>query len=153
MNAYTNYASYTGYTGRLFEEEILGEIHVSWDGYMTYNRSLEYAKEHQEWDPSDPETPKANDLHALVAIALNLEDWSNLKFYNAVDTPMDYFHGVDCFFEFDGEIVTIDLTVNPHKREYKADLIVHPDDLEEKKIRNLAYFISNLLQKKCRGGI
>ena len=142
-----------GYTGRLFEEEVLGEIHLSWDGYMTYRDSVKYVKEHQEWDPTDPSTDKANDLHALVAIDLDLEDFDELKLYNALDTPMDYFHGVDCFFEFEGEIVTIDLTVNPSKITYKADLVLHPDDLEKKGIKNIAHLISYMFQKRCKGGI
>ena len=141
------------YTGRLFEEEVLGEIHVSWNGYMTYRDSVKYVKEHQEWDPTDPDTDKANDLHALVAIDLDLEDFDELKLYNALNTPMDYFHGVDCFFEFLGEIVTIDLTINPEKIFYKADLVVHPDDLEEEGIKNIAYLISHIFQKRDKGGI
>lgn len=43
---------------------------------------------------------------------------------------MDVFHGVDGFFEFHGIVVTIDVTTNPNKDSGKADVIVHPDDLE-----------------------
>ncbi|SRR6056297_1359886 len=144
-----------GYTGRIFEEEVLGEIHLSWDGdgYMTYNKALEYVKENQEWDPTDPDTRTANDLHALTALDLEIEDWNKLLLYNAVSSPLDYYHGVDCFFEFEGEIVTIDLTVNPSKVIYKADLVLHPDDLEKKGIKNIAHLISCMFQKRCKGGI
>ena len=131
-----------GYTGRLFEEEVLGHCGGSWSGYMTYHQSLDFVKNNQIWDPTDPSSRTANDLHSHVALELGLEDWSELKFYSALKTPLDLFHGVDGFFEFRGTVVTIDVTININKQKYKADLIFHPsDDLEI-----LAYQVASQLK-------
>ena len=117
------------FTGGEIEEEVIGHALVSWDGnYVPFNRSMMVVKAHQPWDPSDPEPRFASDLHASVALALNLDDWSELRFYTAVGSPLDFFHGIDCFFEFRGLIVTIDLTVDPKKLVGKADLVLNVSD-------------------------
>ena len=85
---------------------------------------------HQPWDPSDPEPRFASDLHASVALALGLDDWSTLKFFTAVGSALDHFHGVDCFFVFKGKIVTIDVTVNSEKLIGKADMVLNISDPE-----------------------
>jgi len=142
---------YTGYTGRLFEEEVLGRCRGHWDGYMDWKQSLMYASTHQPkgWDPTDPSRDDANDLHAFVAMELGIEDWSQLGLFSAVGTPFDQFHGVDGFFVFQGTVVTIDVTLNPHKDDWKSDLIVHPNDLEsETALQILARKIVSLLQSK-----
>ncbi len=113
-------------TGTEVEEEVIGHALVSWNGqYVPFHQSLRAVKSHQPWDPSDPEPRFASDLHASVALALGLDDWSGLEFYTAVGSPLDFFHGVDCFFCFKGKIVTIDLTINSSKQVAKADLVVN----------------------------
>lgn len=119
-----------GYTGHLFETEVLGECKVQWKGYMSFKKSMELVRSHQSCDPTDPSPRQANNLHARVAIALGLEDWSELRLYSALGSPLDILHGVDGFFEFRGHTVTIDLTINPNKDCHKADLIVRPEMLE-----------------------
>lgn len=49
-------------------------------------------------DPSDPSTKFANDLHAVIAEKLKLEDYSDLEYYTAVNSHLD-FCGVDGFFK------------------------------------------------------
>lgn len=119
-------------TGKLLEEEIFCEIHAEWHGYMNYRKAMSFVIDHQEqehWDPTDPTTFAGRDLHASVALAIEEEigrdfDWSELELYSALRTPLDYFHGVDGFFSFKGVVVTLDVTKNPDKEEYKADLIM-----------------------------
>lgn len=121
-----------GYTGRLFEEEFLGTWRGQWDGgYITYSRAMNLVKSSQPWDPTDPDPRHANNLHALVADRLGIEDYAMLKLYTAIGSPMDRFHGVDGFFEFMGQIVTIDLTINSRKDYYKADVIITESDVEQ----------------------
>ncbi|MFA5420583.1 MAG: hypothetical protein WC280_00970 [Patescibacteria group bacterium] len=50
-------------------------------------------------DPSDPPTEFAGDLHATIASKMNLEDYSDLEYYSAVGSHLDYC-GVDGFFKF-----------------------------------------------------
>jgi hypothetical protein len=120
-----------GYTGHLFEEEVLGTCRVEWHGYMTFHKSMDLVRSHQPCDPTDPSPRQANNFHARVAMAMGLEDWSELKLYSALGTPLDYLHGIDGFFEFKGRVVTFDLTINPNKDEYKADIIITPEMLEK----------------------
>lgn len=121
----------SGYTGRLFEEEVLGALHITWSRgrFVPFVEALRLAQINQSWDPSDPNLRVANDLHAEVALALGLDDWRELRLFSAVNSPLDFFHGVDGWFEFRGRVVTMDVTTNPHKLSAKADFIIRPEDL------------------------
>ena len=140
-----------GYTGKLFEHDVLREgagiFHVvAKPPYKTYKKAMAEVVEktnQSNWDPSDPNTRVCNDLHATVAINLNLDDWNELKLYPAVGSAFDIYHGVDMFFELDGKIVTIDLTVNTDKDFYKANVIVTPEMIED--IESLAKEITDIL--------
>ncbi len=113
-------------TGTEVEEEVIGHALVRWNGqYVPFTRALQVIKTHQPWDPSNPEPKFASELRKAVAKELRLSDSRELKFYTAVGSPLDYFHGIDCFFCFEGKIVTIDLTINPTKQVAKADLVVN----------------------------
>jgi len=114
--------------GKNVEIAFLGRVIVRWDGeYRPYREAMDEVRRFQPGDPSDPKCRFANDLHALVALGLDLENWSELKFYTAVGTALDVYHGVDGFFEFRGKVATIDGTVNPEKLDGKADVVVHFD--------------------------
>jgi len=110
-----------GYTGHLFEEEVLGRCRVRHHGYMRWRDAAKLARTSQ---PAR-KTPTAVRLEREVSRQLG----EAVVFFTAVGSPFDLFHGVDGFFEFCGTVVTIDLTMNPHKDSGKADLIVHRDDL------------------------
>jgi len=136
----------SAFTGRLFEEECLGRCSVGNNGYIPRYQAMDVVRENQPWDPSDPEPSEVNDLHAMIALSLDLEEWASLKFFTAVGTALDYFHGVDAFVEFQGKVVTLDLTTHPAKQEGKADIVVHPNDICEAEGRRfLAWRIARLL--------
>ena len=122
-------------TGKIIENELFGETREKerghrHNGYLTYESSLAVVKATQgENNPTDPDRPFANDLHATVAQELSPEDYSCVRFYTAIGSPLDFYHGVDGVIEFslpDGSafVVTIDITTNPEKLEYKADIVV-----------------------------
>jgi len=112
--------------GKNVEIAFLGKAMVRWDGeYRPYREAMDEVRRFQPGDPSDPECRFANDFHAMVALELGLEDWSELKFYTAVGSPLDFYHGVDGFFEFCGKVVTIDGTTNPEKLDAKANYVVN----------------------------
>lgn len=128
--------------GSEVEQELLGSVQATYferfkeAPYVPYKQAMAMVKELQPFDPADPEPRFANDLHATVAEKLQLEDYSQLKFYTAVSkTHLDVFHGVDGLFEFrygsghaDTVTVTLDLTTRP-KDSWKADtLITVPDE-------------------------
>ena len=128
-----NFFESTYTTGKIIEQEMLGKGKYTPEGeYQPYREALDYVKEQQPFDASDPNPRFANDVHATVAEMLALEDYSRLKFYTAVGSMLDKCHGVDAFFELEINPdnphkvirVTIDLTANQEKNDYKADLIV-----------------------------
>lgn len=99
------------------------------NSYINFQEALDLAKRCQSYDNSDPEPRFANDLHAHLAEKIGLEDYSELKLYTAVGSQLDYWHGIDGFFEFKHEgktiRVTIDVTSNPQKDKTKADVLLY----------------------------
>ena len=119
------------------EREMLGELRkgIEKEQYQPYNEALDFVRENQPFDPSDPDPRFANDLHATIADALRLKDYKHLEFYTAVGSNLDQFHGVDAFIEWHTDPennpkavqrVTLDITINPQKGEsYKADVLIY----------------------------
>lgn len=116
-------------------------------GYIRFRKAVELAKKFQPYDPTNPNKPFARDLRIEVLdkmiergwIGETEEDQDRVKFYTASGTPLDTLHSADAFVEFEdknGKVhrVTFDLTMNPNKRAYKDNIVVHelPDpNLEE----------------------
>lgn len=113
--------AWDGITGHLFEEEVLGRCRVRHNGYLRWREAATLAR------ASQPTCQTAT--VALLERIVSKKIGAAVRCFTAIGTPLDYFHGVDGFFEFHGTVVTIDVTHNPHKDTGKADLIVHPDDL------------------------
>ena len=132
---------HSGITGKIVERELFGEIKQErretphhWP-YYDYEASVILVKNLQPFDPTDPEPDFANAVHYRVAEQLSL-DLDQLRFYTAINSPLDHYHGVDGWFELavTGQRVTIDLTTNPQKGDYKANIIftVPYDGLDRK---------------------
>lgn len=140
------------YSGQMYERDMFGEFKMSKegrqafkeaatrDGYMRRGQAMDFIREHGMEDPTNPTRPFANELRLAVAEELGLEsndEMDLLRYYSAVGTPLDVFHGIDGWIEFNnGRIprsVTMDVTRNKLKDEHKADLIVHevPDPSED----------------------
>lgn len=150
------------YSGRLSESDMFGDFQTTPEGvkafkvvagergYIARGQAIELIRKHTKEDPTNPTKPFANEIRLAVAEELGLEDdedLDRLRFYSAVGTPLDVFHGVDGWIEFHMEggasrIVTMDVTLDPGKTEHKADVIVHavPDPSEnEKQFMELVY--------------
>jgi hypothetical protein len=112
------------FTGKEVEAEVLGTARVKWDGkFVPFMKSVKLAATSQ---PTQV-TPFAQKLHALVAKQLGVAP-TDVRYYTAVDSPLDFYHGVDCWFEFKGKAVTVDVTIDPAKLEGKADVILNVSD-------------------------
>ncbi|MDE1974947.1 MAG: hypothetical protein KGI49_00310 [Patescibacteria group bacterium] len=120
------YEAPSGYTGKILETEVLGECRIKARGYLKFNQSIEEVKENQPYDPHHP-TGEAGSFHDAVAEAMGIEP-DQLEMYTAVGSALDRFHGVDGFFEFNGIVITVDVTANEHKDSYKARVIVTEED-------------------------
>ncbi len=136
---------FTDMNGHLFEEVTLGVCLVEYHGYLTWQKAAEQVRTHQPCT----HRPAARRLHAEVAKRFG-KCASAVKFYTAVHSPLDMFHGVDCFFEFRGVMVTIDVTINPGKNSGRADVVVQADDFENLPV--LAARISGVFAEKIRRG-
>ncbi|MBU4348163.1 hypothetical protein KJ671_01485 [Patescibacteria group bacterium] len=158
-------------TGNLFEWQFIGEVDTNSYEYqkelyklqkesaeegvendhIPYEKAVKLAKKFQPFDPTHPNKPFARDIRiSLLDLMINKkliteseEDQDRIKFYTAVKTPLDIFHGIDAFIEFEDSnkkkhLVTFDLTINPQKIECKSDIIVTelPDpDLKEETLK------------------
>lgn len=148
------------YTGRDYQLDFFGKkIHwpaimkekgVARDEYLPYKKSLKFVRENYPIEAL-PQTKMSQDIYDQVAEELGLDPdpveeadlnklHDRLKFYDALDTPFDTFHGVDGFFVFIDDqgqerICTFDTTLNPEKGEedVKADVWVGeaPDHRED----------------------
>lgn len=103
--------------------------------------SHQVVDEEEEVDPTNPESPWMNNVHAAIADVLGAE-LNELEYYTAVDSPLDWKEGIDGFFIWrspEGEkIMTFDFTTSVYKTNEKVDLIVywspvpvHPDERSE----------------------
>lgn len=130
-----------GMFGKLIEQELLGEVKkdpatyerlVDMETvYQGYKQSIMYVKEHQRGDPAHPARffPRSLLERLRTNPELNINSDEQIRFYTAVGSSLDRFHGVDAFFEYntsDGKSVrvTIDVTINPNKDRYKADVVL-----------------------------
>lgn len=126
-------------TGHIIEAELFGEVakegRVEFGDWQRLRRetrqsALQIVKETQGTnDPTDPEKPFANDLHASVAQVVTPDDYSKLRLFTAIGSALDIKEGIDAFIELDKEegtiSVTLDVTANPEKESHKADVIIH----------------------------
>ncbi len=132
------------YTGKMNERDVFGLFKptpkfreayravAKETGYVGYEASLDLVRKHGTQDPLNPDKPFANELRLAVIEALGLEteeEMDRVKFYTAVETPADQFHGIDGWIEYetaDGRriVVTVDVTKNPNKDAWKADVII-----------------------------
>lgn len=107
--------------------------------YIPYRESLMIAKNHQPWE--NPEKPipifsKKLRLAVLAAMPkLPQEFHKNLKFYTSVGSPLDQYHGVDAFFEFEiaGRepiCITLDITMKPGKDAWRSDILFSVENVD-----------------------
>lgn len=143
-----------GYSGKLLERDYLGEPKIppgseaeklllsgqkmnNGTYRLPLNKAIALARMIQ--DPLHPMRPLAQEIFKRIVKKLKLpDDQTQLRFYSAVNTPLDFYWGTDAFFELDveGEIVRamIDVTQNPHKEDAddneKVDYVLHrlPDE-------------------------
>jgi len=140
------------YSGRMFERDFIGGVNVDQpeyqaarravvdsSGYAPYERAARLAKQFPPYDPTNPTRPFAQDirLELIDLLGLSSKQYDRVKFYTAVNTPLDHKHGVDAFIEVEDpktktvRRVTFDLSLN-RRKEAKADILVRdlpaPDD-------------------------
>ncbi|MFA6446157.1 MAG: hypothetical protein WCW14_02825 [Candidatus Paceibacterota bacterium] len=123
------FEQHSGYTGGLFEDEVLGVVKTSWDGktYFQFREAMNMVKQSQD---GTPKTEFARKLCDEVAKQLHARP-GEIKYYTSVRTPLDRFHGIDALLEFEGQFITIDASMN-HQKEgsTKAHVIIGQEALD-----------------------
>ncbi len=108
-------------SGCEFEVEVLGRCRVAYTGYLTRREAIAEVRN----------APQAKRTDTIIAIEREFERQGLVvPFYPATGSALDFHHGVDGFFEYRGEVVTIDVTMNPEKSVGKADVVIYPDDFK-----------------------
>ena len=89
-------------------------------GYVPFQESVTFVKEHQP-------DPLKRSLFVKKLRSMVVEDCADttvpVKFFTAVGTPLDQYHGVDAFFEQGGVLVTLDISAR-EKEVHKADVLL-----------------------------
>ena len=120
----------SGATGGIVEQELVGKSRYeavahadsSHFEYIPFRQAMVVLKSMQPFDPTDPTPDFANTVHYYIYEGLGV-DAEGVKFYTAVRSPLDRFHGVDAWFEVGDKVVTLDVTMNQNKDDgYKADV-------------------------------
>ncbi len=114
----------TGETGGLFEERVLGVCAVvaRRGDYLPYDAAMEVVLTARQ---PPIRTPTVTRILRELRILLG----ETIQFRSALGSVLDYMHGVDGVFVFDGVTVTIDVTKNTAKDATKADVLVCEEDL------------------------
>ncbi len=154
--------------GKIVEYDLLGEtkkdiatfgqLHEI-ESYMKRREAINFVKSHQRG--KDPHNPTRFFPRNLVEgiredEGFGISAGDEVSFYTAVNSPLDRYHGVDAFFEFKigGKevMVTIDVTTNPNKDNYKADVILaipsgglDPSDPEYKDI--VSHYVEQIISE------
>ncbi len=119
-----------GTTGRIFERETLGECRIRCRGYVKFKPALDAVFCNQPGSPYEP-AGEASNFREVVAQEMQGAGMnpSRLAIYTAVGSALDVFHKIDGFFFYEGVIVTVDTTMNPHKDcAPRARVLVTADD-------------------------
>ncbi len=147
------------YSGRMNEADVFGRFRptpefaaafrakAKENGYVGYEAALDLVRQYGQQDPLNPDKPFANELRQAVIEALELEteqEMDRVRFYSAIGTPADKWHGIDGWIEYQTPqgrkiIVTVDVTQNPNKDVWKADVIIpgvtNPSENEDRFIK------------------
>ncbi len=132
------------YTGKMNEEDAFGRFRMTEEyekafqtlkgkiGFVPLEKLMDLVRRYTNEDPTNPKKPFARELRQAVIEQLGIESveaMDRVKFYSAVGTHADVFEGVDAWMEYIDEevgpvVVTLDITINPNKDEWKADVII-----------------------------
>ncbi len=130
------------YSGRELEVDVLGKpkfppayeaayrrLAHEKGGYLPYHQAQALIREFNPDDPTNPKQDFARDARLAICDALELdeEDMDSVKFYSAVGTALDIYHGVDGWFEIDCE----DLKAGHLHAEVSLDVTKRADKLDE----------------------
>lgn len=125
------------------ERAVFGAPRLERGQYVAYREALEYVKNNQ---PSLQERPKIATMLRRKVADLCSDESLPVKFYTAVGTPLDIYHGVDAFFEQGSKIVTVDISMR-EKETTKADVLLVASMDEEGRVLIAANEMQQVAEK------
>ena len=100
------------------------------------------------WSPRRPTTKVSKALFRTVASHLGKYK-NKLRMFCALGTVLDFIHGTDLFFECNGRIVTVDLTISKKgKVSPKAMIVITLQDMIMNRYYQKASRIADLLLRE-----
>jgi len=121
---------------------------------LTKENYFDWARRNQPegWNPCCPTTRMAREFFEKVRSKLDREHRGKLRMYVATGTPLDFDAGTDFWLELNGEKVTFDITINPHKKKRRrsTNFILQIWHLASRKLENFARKIAGLIKYKLR---
>ena len=157
-------------SGRDFEYEIFGIAgeegnKVTPPSYLDFTESVQAVAgkgltrigsdgQEETYNPSDPTWGKTRLIWKSVRRALPRRVYGSVSpppflYISVGQTSLDFWHGVDAFFWWQGVLVSIDVSLILQK-EIKADLLVTPEDLTPEGLSRLGRKIAELLKERRR---
>ncbi len=120
--------------GGKWELEVLGYSSLDFIEKMAYLSFTDYmwnAIFHQPvgYNPRHPTQAMTGILHDGVCAYIPKRWRKVLYLFIGIGTGLDRIHGVDAFFYLNGEIVTLDTTINPSKK-HNADFLLTPRNVD-----------------------
>lgn len=113
--------------GKDMERAALGVPKNVGDGsYMEFKEAVDFIKNQDQPLPFDrPRIAKELRKYVAELCAKNPSgnDSEPVRFYTAINSPLDTYHGVDAFFEQGNRRVTLDITMHA-KDNFKADVVL-----------------------------
>jgi hypothetical protein len=164
--------------GRQFERDLFGgageflEIPL----YLPFTEAMADVREsflhrfnkdfglHETYDPYNPTWGKLKGLWLEVNNRLPKRSSGArsgpLALHVAINTPLDFWHGVDAFFWWEGTYLTLDASLvsktrrvkgeKKKKGDLKADLLIKPEDLTPERLAVLGEQIATFLKERRR---
>ena len=114
-------------------QQALEAVETGEKKYVNHSDSLDLIRRFATEDPTNPTKQFTRELRLAVIDALKLEedeDLDRVRFFTAVGTPADIFHGIDGWIEYvqpNGKTVLVTLDTSLRKKEegeFKADFII-----------------------------
>jgi len=119
------------------------------DGYESFRFCLDEVRREQEsvgWNPALPSTQISTYWFEQVKANLGKRG-DKLRLYCAIGSRLDFFHGIDGFFELDGQIFTFDIKAGRNSRgKESVDLVIRKQANLYKFFRQISRDIADKLK-------
>jgi len=110
-------------------------------GYVPFKKAVSIAKQKQPWGhkPHRPITTNFTWLvYVNVVAGLGVGKKGDVGLYLSPGMALDYFHGVDFFVEYQGNIATVDISMY-RKDDWKADFLITLEDIQSNRFCDIAH--------------